>query len=107
MLIPKNLGQIEFLRDHPSILEHLIRNSRDKSLSAYIDTKQADSKDGGFVWKDTREGHHFWEAILVDLNTDIYYSRYPTYNRYPTNNKSKTKDFSTKLLNNPKLLKIN
>jgi hypothetical protein len=77
MEIPKNLGGIEFLRNHPAILAHLIRNSSKESLNPYTKDRAASSGDGGFNWDKSEEGLSFWRGVLFHGDTNIYYNRYP------------------------------
>jgi len=77
MQLPKDLGQIEFLREHPMILEKLIERSRDKSLEPFIIKADSDTKIGGFDWDKRPECFIFWSKVLWMQNTDVFYKRYP------------------------------
>jgi len=76
MQLPENLGQIEFLREHPMILEKLIERSRDKSLEPFINKYHAGYETGGFNWDDSTEGDSFWNSVM-HCDTDVFYKRYP------------------------------
>jgi len=41
------------------------------------------SYDKGFIWEHTREGHAFWEKILVHGNFEEFFARYPRKLKYP------------------------
>jgi hypothetical protein len=76
MQLPKDLGQIEFLREHPMILEKLIERSRDKSLEPFIKSLDATYEYGGFEWEGSEEGFSLWEKVRNGY-TDAFYERYP------------------------------
>lgn len=71
-----NLGTIEYLRNYPHILDHIIFRSRDKSLEPFIEKNTASVFRGGFYWRDSEEGFHFWKKILSknreDIDVDFY-----------------------------------
>lgn len=33
--------------------------------------------DGGFTWRETVEGHEFWQEVLGNKNFDLYFDKYP------------------------------
>ena len=75
-----NLGDIEFLRGYPDILEKIKSLSRDKSLRAFVNDKHALDYEGGFTWADTEEykkDSTFWSEILTNNNPEYYYTLYP------------------------------
>jgi len=72
MQLPENLGQIEFLREHPQILEKLIEHSRDKSLEPFILKKEATYFYGGFFWNNSDEGYDIWDNVMIG-NTQPFY----------------------------------
>lgn len=76
MQLPKDLGQIEFLREHPMILEKLIERSRDKSLEPFIKNLDATSGYGGFYWEDSEEGYNVWESVMSG-DFEPFYEIYP------------------------------
>lgn len=104
MEIPKNLGKIEFLRDHPQILEKLIERSRDKSLLPFIKDRNCDDETGGFSWSLTEEGDNFWSKILYRKEPDHFYTLYPK--EYPSIDLSKGWIIATEGLIDPQLIEI-
>lgn len=79
MEIPKDLGKIEFLREHPQILERLVEVSKAKSLEPFIKDKYAGSfyDEGGFIWEKSEEGDRFWRNILEHEDPNHFYTVYP------------------------------
>lgn len=82
MISPSNLGQIEFLRPHPRILQLLIERSKNNSLSPFIEHRSSDSADGGFTWRDSYEESTlkisgFWSRLLAHKWVDKFYDIYP------------------------------
>lgn len=75
--IPEDLGEIEFLREHPKILIKLIERSRDKSLEPFIYTIYSFETSGGFSWEESVEGYDFWQDILQREDLNTFYERYP------------------------------
>lgn len=71
--IPEDLGEIEFLREHPLILSELIKRSVDLSLKIYTLSCYAPKSMGGFNWHDTEEGFDFWDSVINDKNIDLFY----------------------------------
>lgn len=72
--LPEDLGQIEFLRNHPAILEKLVEYSRDKSLEAFV---RSGVLQDDFNWNTTKEGLAFWIKIIEYENTAPFYELYP------------------------------
>lgn len=47
-------------------------NTVDMSRNVY-----SNKESGGFAWGDTPEGYDFWFRVLVEGETELFYSRYP------------------------------
>lgn len=77
MKIPGYLGDIEFLREHPKILERLIELSNKKSLVPFIRNRMCTVSAGGFKWECSPEGYTFWNKVLYYKNTHLFYEKYP------------------------------
>ena len=75
-MLYEDLGDIEFLRDHPEIRRVLIIKSRNFSLEPFIKNRYADFKDGGFAWREASEGHSFWDIVLGEKNPIHFYTKY-------------------------------
>lgn len=75
--LPKNLIEIEFLREHPQILQKLIDYSESKSLEPFVRCYGASEHDGGFHWSRTSEGKDFWSKVLTHRDTNHFYKKYP------------------------------
>lgn len=76
--IPANLGEIEYLRNHPMILKRIKELSKDKSLKSFIENSSSSEHTGGFNWDTTPEGHVFWAEILAgSYNAEHFYTIYP------------------------------
>lgn len=67
-----NLGDIEFLREHPLILHKLIELSRDKSLAPFINNKASGYDEGGIDWEGESSGGYPWNQIMAG-NIDAFY----------------------------------
>lgn len=74
--IPKDLGEIECLREHRPILALLAIRSRYKSLSPFINCYHSGYPSGGFDWCDSAEGSRFWDNILSGRNLNEFYERF-------------------------------
>lgn len=75
-LIPygyENLGEISHLKDHPYILDRLIRLSESKSLKPFIRDAYAGKAQGGFSWEETPEGSYYWQVILIERHPSSFY----------------------------------
>lgn len=64
------LGAINFLKNHPKILDRLkeICGSKFEELKF--------NPTGIFTWSKQKEGHDFWSAIMNNTNIDIFYTIY-------------------------------
>lgn len=75
--IPNDLGDIEFLREHPNILLRLMERSDRDDLQPFIAGRDADYRQGGFSWGQSPEGFDFWNEILREYRVNRYYEKYP------------------------------
>ena len=75
--IPSDLGSIEFLRSHPTILKKLIERSSSKSLKPFIIDRHSSKGSGGFTWSSSPEGGMFWSEILENKRPEKFYEKYP------------------------------
>ncbi len=76
-LLFTDLGDIEFLRNYPEILEDIKQRSSNKTLDVYIKNRLSDQMAGGFNWTTSKEGHPFWKKVIEDRNPQHYYTLYP------------------------------
>lgn len=75
--LPEDLGEIEFLRDHPKIIKRIIELSVNKSIQPFIKNSCASYDEGGFSWADTIEKETFWANILGGNNdVEYFYTKY-------------------------------
>ena len=72
-----NLGEIEFLRNHPRIIKEIIKRSKSKNINIFINQINEEYSEGGFNWNEQIEGDQFWYSILVNKNTNTFYEKYP------------------------------
>ncbi len=97
--IPTNLGDIEFLRSYPDILDKLVERSDSKSLEPLISLRTS-----GFTWSLTSEGSTFWSTVLMNRNPEYYYTKYPkpssTVNKISTMNDTLPKKWYLKITAN-------
>lgn len=77
MKLPKDLGDVEFLRNHPTILKMLIERSSAKSLDPFIKNRRASVYSRGFSWRFSQGGWDFWDEVLGEKNPDHFYTLYP------------------------------
>ena len=40
-------------------------------------TKFQICKKYGFLWFKSKEGQEFWESVIVDMNFDLFFQKYP------------------------------
>ena len=71
-----NLGEINFLKNHPKILLRIEELSRYKCLNPFIINSYVDSLQGGFSWSSSPEGFNFWENIFKNRLTEVFYNKY-------------------------------
>ena len=34
-------------------------------------------KIAGFLWRDSEDGQEFWESVILDMNFDVFFKKYP------------------------------
>ena len=54
----------------------VVKRSKSNSPVPFLKDIYAGSSDGGFIWRDTPEGHEFWESILEDDDIDLFYDHF-------------------------------
>lgn len=71
-----DLGDIEFLRNHPTIIARLLVlcNGDISSLGA---NRHSIDVEGGFLWGNTKEGAAFWNEILGNKKPEHFYGGSP------------------------------
>lgn len=52
-----------------------------KKLSVLLKNPSSEINDGGFNWRNTKEGADFWEKILLEKDFKVFYQKYPKYPR--------------------------
>ena len=40
-------------------------------------TKFQICKKYGFLWSESKDGQEFWKSVIVDMNFDLFFERYP------------------------------
>ena len=65
----------------PEIIELMFQRQKEqgnpKNIEPFLDDIRVSRGSGGFTWSETIEGDEFWETILIDLEFDIFYEKYP------------------------------
>lgn len=83
--LPEDLGQLEYLRDHPAILLAIAVNVRKyQKIDSFKDCiiKAAKSGLGGaFTWSTTPEGGAIWADINIE-NVESFYKKYPEQSQF-------------------------
>ena len=53
------------------IVDKLIEHSESKNVLPFLYNLRASKVDGGFDWKDTAEGHEYWENLIINKQFEI------------------------------------
>lgn len=59
------------------ILDYQEKQGNPRNPNIFRDDIEAGSTDGGFTWRDTEEGHDFWNKILNGGKFKEFYDLYP------------------------------
>jgi hypothetical protein len=70
---------IKSLDDLPDEIKELIQQRQidagnKADLSVFIENKHANTRNGGFDWSDTKEGHYFWQNLFIDKQYYKFYT---------------------------------
>ena len=74
------------LREFPlAIVQKMIERQVMQGNPANVKVFQADTTaeqlDGGFEWEDSPEGWDFWNDVIVNMEFNVFFQRYPESNR--------------------------
>lgn len=74
------------LREYPlAIVQKMIERQVMQGNSANVKVFQTDATaeqlDGGFEWEDSPEGWDFWNDVIVNMEFNVFFKRYPESNR--------------------------
>ena len=65
----------------PEIIELMLQRQQEqgnpKNIQPFLDDIRIGKTNKGFNWDETVEGHHFWGYVLIDLEFDVFYEKYP------------------------------
>jgi hypothetical protein len=53
-----------------------VKRSQSKSLIPFLKCRDASFSGGGFDWDETPEGWDFWNSVLVEGDTDLFYKQF-------------------------------
>lgn len=54
----------------------IVNRSKSKSLIPFLNSISACDSGGGFNWDNTPEGWDFWNSVLVEGDTDLFYKQF-------------------------------
>lgn len=59
------------------MIEHQVAQGNKPDVEAFYKYASNDAEEGGFNWKDTVEGVHFWDEVIGNNNYNVFFERYP------------------------------
>lgn len=59
------------------MVEEQVRQGNKADVTIFQKEVTADTRDGGFVWRITKDGHAFWDEIIHCHKFDVFFARYP------------------------------
>ena len=59
------------------MIERQVEQGNKPDVKAFHRYPSNFAESGGFDWKYTIEGVHFWEEVIVDKNYNVFFERYP------------------------------
>lgn len=63
------------------MVEEQVRQGNKADVTIFQKEVTADTRDGGFVWKITKDGHAFWDEIIRCHKFDVFFAKYPKNNK--------------------------
>ena len=68
----------------PEIIELMLQRQEEqgnpKSIEPFLEDVRAGKTQGAFTWRDTFEGHDFWDKVLRRKKFAVFYKKYPKTN---------------------------
>lgn len=65
----------------PEIIELMLQRQQEqgnpKNIQPFLYLLRIGKTNKGFNWRATIEGYVFWSWVLVNLNFDVFYEKYP------------------------------
>lgn len=59
------------------MVEEQVRQGNKADVSIFQKKNYADKENGGFKWKDTKEGFKFWDTVIIYEEFDKFFEKYP------------------------------
>ena len=59
------------------MVEEQVRQGNKADVSIFQKKNYADKENGGFKWKDTKEGFDFWDMVIIYNVFDEFFEKYP------------------------------
>lgn len=63
------------------MVEEQVRQGNKADVTIFQKEVTVDTRDGGFVWKITKDGHAFWDEIIRCHKFDVFFAKYPKNNK--------------------------
>ena len=63
------------------MMEEQEKQGNKPDITVFQELIDTDKYHGAFNWRETEEGHIFWENILLGKDFDKFYKRYPKYKK--------------------------
>ena len=64
------------------MLERQVEQGNERDVSVFERSRSSNKRGGGFLWIDTEEGCLFWDSVILDMDFDVFFAKYPK-KQYP------------------------
>jgi hypothetical protein len=58
------------------MIEEQVRQDNIPNVEVFQKCATLDDDDGGFTWKNTKDGEKFWKEVIVENNFDLFFKKY-------------------------------